>query len=395
MDLSLIFLPDQRKDVLISCVLSFSRVGSYKSVSTSVFLAPQSHACDLVGHGACPPSDKADPVVPEGLVVGPPPFEPSGVHQLQRGSGSPVVDSGCQFVSGETFHASTTHSHYGCLSHNVADPMEWVWTGRWCGTCLRCGTCCRETCLCWPAISISPSGTVRLITWRLLLWRCLVTTMERAVSVCFSPIPTFTQYIGGDTGGRCRGGDSLSPHMAKEVLLHPSASDGMQDSMSPATQHGSPVTVDAGEGYTLLFRPEDPQASSMDAEWQTLECDGLSEDIIGTALACTRPSSQQVYDGWWQAFVGWSDEQDFNPIHATVSQVLDFLQGKSKSLQLNTVLGYVSNRHAPVQGQPLSVDGTMRKWVSGLKHTKGVTNSVPVLCLDLVLAALKRQPFEH
>ena len=67
------------------------------------------------------------------------------------------------------------------------------------------------------------------------------------------------------------------------------------------------------------------------------------------------------------------------PIHATVRQVLDFLQEKSKSFQLNTVLGYVtaiSNRHAPVEGQALSVDKIVKKWVSGLKLTKGVAKSL-------------------
>ena len=85
-------------------------------------------------------------------------------------------------------------------------------------------------------------------------------------------------------------------------------------------------------------------------------------------------------------------------MNATVSQVLDFLQEKSKSSQLNTVLGYVtaiSMKHAPVQGLPLSVEGTVRKWVSGLKLSKGVEWSLlPGLSLDLVLAALKGQPFE-
>ena len=78
--------------------------------------------------------------------------------------------------------------------------------------------------------------------------------------------------------------------------------------------------------------------------------------------------------------------------------MLDLLQEKLKSVQLDTVLGCVtaiSNRHALVQGQPLSADETMKKWVSGLKLTKGIASSlVPVWIFDLVLAALKQQPFE-
>ena len=43
------------------------------------------------------------------------------------------------------------------------------------------------------------------------------------------------------------------------------------------------------------------------------------------------------------SFVGWCDGQGFNPFHAAVVQVLDFLQEKSKLVQLNTVLGYVTD----------------------------------------------------
>ena len=88
----------------------------------------------------------------------------------------------------------------------------------------------------------------------------------------------------------------------------------------------------------------------------------------------------------------------FDPIQGTVSQVLDFLQEKSKSLQLNTVLGYVTSiykRDAPVHGVPLSAEVTVRKWVSSLKLSNGVARSLlPGWSLDLVLAVLKQQPFE-
>ena len=69
--------------------------------------------------------------------------------------------------------------------------------------------------------------------------------------------------------------------------------------MSPATQHGSAVTVAAGQGYTLPLRPEDPQIGGLEAEQQTLNGAGLSEDVISMALACTTPTSWQVYDRRW------------------------------------------------------------------------------------------------
>ena len=170
------------------------------------------------------------------------------------------------------------------------------------------------------------------------------------LSLCCSPVPIVTQEISEANGGQGRGSYSHSPHVAEEVLLHPLAPDGLRDSMPPVTQHVSPVTVAAGQGHALLLRPEDPQVDGLDVERQTLDVGGLSEDVIDKALASTKPTLLQVYDDQWQAFVGWCDGQGFNPIHATVGQVLDFLQ-KSKLVQLNRVLDYVtaiSNRYAPV-----------------------------------------------
>ena len=108
--------------------------------------------------------------------------------------------------------------------------------------------------------------------------------------------------------------------------------------MSPVTHHGSPVTVAAGEGHTLPLRPEDLQVSGLEAEWHTLEGAGLSEDIIGTALTCTRLAIQQVYDGQWLAFVSWCDELGFNPISMQGFGTADaVLQG--------TLFGYVIHWH--------------------------------------------------
>ena len=68
---------------------------------------------------------------------------------------------------------------------------------------------------------------------------CIVTTLNRTVSVWFSPIPAVTQDIGKDTGRRNGGGDSHSPQVAEEVLVHPPASDGMQDSSQSLQAKGT------------------------------------------------------------------------------------------------------------------------------------------------------------
>ena len=66
----------------------------------------------------------------------------------------------------------------------------------------------------------------------------------------------------------------------------------MRASMSPATQHGSPVKVAAGEGHALPLGPEDPQVGGLEAEWQTLQSAGFSEEVIGTAITSTIPTSR-------------------------------------------------------------------------------------------------------
>ena len=57
--------------------------------------------------------------------------------------------------------------------------------------------------------------------------KCIITTVDRAVSVCFFSISAVGQNPGQDTGGQGRGGDRHSPHVAEEVLVHPATADGM------------------------------------------------------------------------------------------------------------------------------------------------------------------------
>jgi len=81
-----------------------------------------------------------------------------------------------------------------------------------------------------------------------------------------------------------------------------------------------------------------------------------------------------------------------------VKHVLDFLQLKSETLSVNTMKGYVtaiSRRHSMVQGQPLGLDPSIRRWIKGFEHTKGIPRMIlPTWCLELVLATLSEPPFE-
>ena len=96
--------------------------------------------------------------------------------------------------------------------------------------------------------------------------------------------------------------------------------------------------------------------------------------------------------------ISWCVKRGQNPICACIKHVLDVLQLKSEVPAMNTMKGYVtaiSHRHVLVQGAPLSLDPSMKKWIKGLKHSKGIPCMImPAWCLESVLAALIRVPFE-
>jgi len=60
--------------------------------------------------------------------------------------------------------------------------------------------------------------------------------------------------------------------------------------------------------------------------------------------------------------------------------------------------GYVtaiSNRHEPIDGQPLSSVTMVRNWIAGLAKTQGISRVlIPAWDLQIVLTALKKFPFE-
>ena len=78
---------------------------------------------------------------------------------------------------------------------------------------------------------ISPERSSPSLVWQDLSLRGYhsrrpVTTVDKVVSVCFSLLSTGRLSLGEDKGGQ-GGGDSHSPHVGKEVLVCPLASDGI------------------------------------------------------------------------------------------------------------------------------------------------------------------------
>jgi len=119
---------------------------------------------------------------------------------------------------------------------------------------------------------------------------------------------------------------------------------------------------------------------------------------VTTSLAALRGSSREVYDSRWQAYVDWCSSNELqHPESLAPQKVLDFLQSKSHC-QPKTLTGYVtaiSNRHEKIDGLKLSSFPPVQAWLKGFAKTKGITRvMVPPWNLDVVLAGLKKPPFE-
>ena len=126
--------------------------------------------------------------------------------------------------------------------------------------------------------------------------------VDRASLYAFSPILTFGQDIGKDTGGRGGGGDSDSPTWLRRswyILLLQIACE---------LPYLLLLNVD------LLSRSLQAKGMLYHSDLKTLRLAAWKlssrpsrvlafQEVIGTALACTRPTSRQVYDGRWRAFV--------------------------------------------------------------------------------------------
>ena len=96
----------------------------------------------------------------------------------------------------------------------------------------------------------------------------------------------------------------------------------------------------------------------MEGERQNLQDKVFSEATIRTILAATRYTSQKGYNSRWEGFTSWCSKRGQNPISSSVKHILDFLQLKSETLTVNSLMGYVtaiSRSHAMVQGEPFSL----------------------------------------
>ena len=108
---------------------------------------------------------------------------------------------------------------------------------------------------------------------------------------------------------------------------------------------------------------------------RSLQDKDFSEVAIKTILPATRDTTREVCKGRWESFVSWCGERDENPIRTSLKHVLDILQTKSETLAVNNIKGYVTTiswRHAIVHNNLLSLDPTLKRWIKGLEHSKGI-----------------------
>ena len=140
------------------------------------------------------------------------------------------------------------------------------------------------------------------------------------------------------------------------------------------------------QGHTVPHQPDDPQVNSMDK--------GISEIAITTNFTATQDKTQAVYKGRWENFVGWCGKRVDNPSHMSLKHVLHFLQTQSERLAVNTIKGYVTlfligmrwSKAFHLAWTPCLRDGSR---VSSI-----LLMIMPAWCLELVLAALTKAPFE-
>lgn len=134
-------------------------------------------------------------------------------------------------------------------------------------------------------------------------------------------------------------------------------------------------------------------------ERSILRKDLFSPRVIRTIQAARRPSTERIYGSTWRAFDSWCNSRGFNPIQATVPQVLDFLQaGLDRGLAPNTIRRQVSAISSVLlcgRNQSLTHHPMVRQFLKGASNLRPPTvHRYPSWDLHRVLDALTGAPFE-
>lgn len=223
--------------------------------------------------------------------------------------------------------------------------------------------------------------------------RCHVNQLAGISGICLPSLSTDPQSIREGQSGES-GAHFGSPKVARQAVVFHSASSNTRPSGS-VTSASRPIVAARGaaskSGILQPYVLEDFRRS--------LSRQGFPAEALDTAAASLSTGSQQTYYAQWSAFSDWMRARGADPLTASVSSVLSFLQDRLDSgLQYSTIKSYVSSLgHFLPFYDGVSI-GKVRAVVTLLKGVKRLRPPqriiVPQWDLDLVLEYLNKAPFE-
>ncbi|KAK9957703.1 hypothetical protein ABG768_011926 [Culter alburnus] len=225
---------------------------------------------------------------------------------------------------------------------------------------------------------------------------CHGTDVAEAASVRISPDRLAPGSSGESTpgGGQPNTGGSLLAN--QNMVLGPSVPiRRLPNGASPQT--GPPVTSGRSDNTSP---PRTMETMGLASEGARFVDAGLPTEVVETILNSRAPATRKLYSYKWNLFSAWCRRINVDPVHASVSHVLTFLQEKfSEGLSPSTLKVYVaaiSAFHISLEGG-LSVgrDPLVTRFLRGtLRLRPPVRTRVPAWDLAVVLQGLAEAPFE-
>ncbi|KAF7243474.1 Far upstream element-binding protein 1 [Varanus komodoensis] len=125
----------------------------------------------------------------------------------------------------------------------------------------------------------------------------------------------------------------------------------------------------------------------------------LDPDILRILESALRPSTRKSYTVKWRRFSSFAESRSFNPITASVENILQFLlQLHCSGLKPSSIEVYaaaLSHYRGTVQGLSVFSQPLVRKFLKGLQNLHpSIRPVMPTWSLSVVLQALTRPPFE-
>ncbi|XP_030051557.1 uncharacterized protein LOC115465299 [Microcaecilia unicolor] len=200
--------------------------------------------------------------------------------------------------------------------------------------------------------------------------------------------------------GSCRLRDSGGSRLAVSTMVCGSravASGLFTSSSLGGGSVGSGTHPDARRGSILAY--------GLAVEWARLLKKGYSVAVVHTLLSSRKRSASLAYVRVWHVCEAWCEEQEVQPLRASIGYLLEFLQGGlQKGLSLSCLLvqlplGSVGGAclffGGPLQGKSVALHPDVSHLFQGVKRLRPpIRPVVPSWDLNLVLSALVQAPFE-